>query len=67
MSQQQQNALKARLKAGQGAGAKTGQGFKNYVGGSQTKLTGADAQGNPVFKKLQRESVGYSKFLGCYI
>lgn len=60
-----QNALKARLKAGQGAGAKTGGGFKDYVGGSQTKLTGADAQGNPVFKKLQRESVDfYSSFLG---
>lgn len=64
-----QNALKARLKAGQGAGAKTGGGFQNYVAGSQEKFQGADASGAPVFKKLQREgSYGFeSKFLGGLI
>jgi hypothetical protein len=64
-----QNALKARLKAGQGAGSKTGGGFQNYVAGSQEKFQGADASGNPVFKKLQREGAyGFeSKFLGGLI
>jgi hypothetical protein len=63
------NALKARLKAGQGAGSKTGGGFKNYVAGSQEKFQGADASGAPVFKKLQREGAyGFeSKFFGGLI
>jgi hypothetical protein len=72
MDPKAQNALKARLKAGQGVGAKTGGGFSQYVqgGGGQT-LAGADANGNPVFKQnvkredIQRESVDfYSSFLG---
>ena len=69
MTPQQQNALKARLKAGQGAGAKTGGGFQNYVAGSQEKFQGADASGAPVFKKLQREGAyGFeSKFFGGLI
>jgi hypothetical protein len=69
MDPKAQNALKARLKAGQGAGAKTGGGFQNYVAGSQEKFQGADASGNPVFKKLQREGAyGFeSKFLGGLI
>jgi cell division septation protein DedD len=69
MTTQQQNALKARLKAGQGAGAKTGGGFQNYVAGSQEKFQGADASGAPVFKKLQREGAyGFeSKFFGGLI
>lgn len=72
MDPKAQNALKARLKAGQGAGAKTGGGFNQYVqgGGGQT-LAGADANGNPVFKQnvkredIQREGIDfYSNFLG---
>ena len=71
MTPAQQAALKAKLQgqrqAGKTTATQTGSGFKDYVGGSQTKLTGADAQGNPVFKKLQRESVAFSKFLGVHI
>ena len=69
LDQKAQNALKARLKAGQGAGAKTGGGFQNYVAGSQEKFQGADASGAPVFKKLQREGAyGFeSKFFGGLI
>ena len=69
----QQAALKARLQgqrsAGKSMATSTGSGFNQYVqGGGGQKLAGADAQGNPVFKQnVQRESVGYSKFLGCYI
>jgi hypothetical protein len=69
----QQAALKARLQgqraAGKSMATQTGSGFNQYVqGGGGQKLAGADAQGNPVFKQnVQRESVGYSKFLGCYI
>jgi hypothetical protein len=69
----QQAALKARLQgqraAGKSMATQTGGGFNQYVrGGGGQKLAGADAQGNPVFKQnVQRESVGYSKFLGCYI
>lgn len=69
----QQAALKARLQgqraAGKSMATQTGTGFNQYVqGGGGQKLAGADAQGNPVFKQnVQRESVGYSKFLGCYI
>lgn len=69
----QQAALKARLQgqraAGKSMATQTGAGFNQYVqGGGGQKLAGADAQGNPVFKQnVQRESVGYSKFLGCYI
>jgi hypothetical protein len=62
-----QNALKARLKAKQGTAAKTQTGFNQYVqGGGGSTLSGADAQGNPVFKQnVQREGVEfYSKFLG---
>jgi hypothetical protein len=71
LTQAQQDAMKAKLQgkraAGQTTASQTGSGFKDYVGGSQTKLTGADAQGNPVFKKLQRESVAFSNFLGVHI
>ena len=69
LDQKAQNALKAKLKAGQGAGSKTGGGFKNYVAGSQEKFQGADASGAPVFKKLQREGAyGFeSKFFGGLI
>jgi hypothetical protein len=69
LDQKAQNALKAKLKAGQGAGAKTGGGFQNYVAGSQEKFQGADASGAPVFKKLQREGAyGFeSKFFGGLI
>lgn len=69
----QQAATKARLQgqraAGKSMATQTGGGFNQYVqGGGGQKLAGADAQGNPVFKQnVQRESVGYSKFLGCYI
>ena len=69
----QQAATKARLQgqraAGKSMATQTGTGFNQYVqGGGGQKLAGADAQGNPVFKQnVQRESVGYSKFLGCYI
>jgi hypothetical protein len=59
--------LQGKRAAGQTTASQTGSGFKDYVGGSQTKLTGADAQGNPVFKKLQRESVAFSNFLGVHI
>jgi hypothetical protein len=71
--QAQQAATKARLQgqraAGKSMATQTGGGFNQYVrGGGGQKLAGADAQGNPVFKQnVQRESVGYSKFLGCYI
>jgi len=69
LTPQQIAAKKAEIQgkraAGQTTASQTGSGFKDYVGGSQTKLTGADKQGNPVFKKLQRESVDfYSRFLG---
>ncbi len=71
MTQAQQDALKAKLQgqrqAGKTTATQTGSGFKDYVGGSQTKLAGADASGAPVFKKLQRESVAFSKFLGVHI
>jgi hypothetical protein len=69
MDPKAQNALKARLKAGQGVAQKTGGGFKNYVAGSQEKFQGADASGAPVFKKLQREGAyGFeSKFFGGLI
>jgi len=71
MTQAQQDALKAKLQgqrqAGKTTATQTGSGFKNYVDGSQTKLAGADASGAPVFKKLQRESVAFSKFLGVHI
>lgn len=56
MTPQQINAMKGKLKAGQGMGAKTQSGFSNYVAGSGQRLQGADAQGNPVFKNIQRES-----------
>jgi hypothetical protein len=71
LTQAQQDAMKAKLQGQRAAGkttaSQTGSGFKDYVGGSQTKLAGADASGAPVFKKLQRESVGFSKFLGVHI
>jgi hypothetical protein len=71
MTQAQQDALKAKLQgqrqAGKTTATQTGSGFKDYVDGSQTKLAGADASGAPVFKKLQRESVAFSKFLGVHI
>ena len=63
-----QNALKARLKAGQGAGAKTGSGFNQYVqGGGGQKLAGADAQGNPIFKQNVKREGFESRFLGMII
>ena len=71
LTPQQIAAKKAELQGKRAAGktiaTQTGTGFNDYVSGSQTKLTGADAQGNPVFKKLQRESVAFSKFLGVHI
>ena len=67
LTQAQQDAKKAELKGKRSAGkttaSQTGSGFKDYVGGSQTKLVGADNTGAPVFKKLNRESVGFSNFL----
>ena len=67
LTQAQQDAKKAELKGKRSAGkttaSQTGSGFKDYVGGSQTKLVGADKTGAPVFKKLNRESVGFSNFL----
>ena len=67
LTQTQQDAKKAELKgkrlAGKTTASQTGSGFKDYVGGSQTKLVGADKTGAPVFKKLNRESVGFSNFL----
>jgi len=61
MTQAQQNAMKAKLQgqrvAGKTTASQTGSGFKNYVAGSEEKMTGVDASGAPVFKKLQRESV----------
>ena len=70
LNQQQQNALKAKIKGQRAAGkttaSQTGSGFSNYVkgGGGQT-LAGTDAQGNPVFKQnVQRENVDFfSNFL----
>lgn len=71
MTPAQQAALKAKLQgqrqAGKTTATQTGSGFKNYVGGSQEKMAGVDASGAPVFKKLQRESVGFSNFLGMTI
>jgi hypothetical protein len=71
MTQAQQDAMKARLQGQRAAGkttaSQTGAGFKNYVGGSEEKMTGVDASGAPVFKKLQRESVAFSNFLGVHI
>ena len=67
LTQAQQDAKKAELKGKRSAGkttaSQTGSGFKDYVGGSQTKLVGADKTGAPVYKKLNRESVGFSNFL----
>ena len=67
-------ATKARLQgqraAGKSMASSTGGGFNKYVqgGGGQT-MTGADKQGNPVFKQnVKREDVQFeSKFLGIMI
>jgi len=71
LTQAQQDAMKARLQGQRAAGkttaSQTGSGFKDYVGGSEQKMAGVDASGAPVFKKLQRESVAFSKFLGVHI
>jgi hypothetical protein len=71
MTPAQQAALKDKLQgqrqAGKTTATQTGSGFKDYVGGSQEKMAGVDASGAPVFKKLQRESVGFSNFLGMAI
>ena len=71
LTQAQQDAMKAKLQgqrqAGKTTATQTGSGFKDYVGGSQEKMAGVDASGAPVFKKLQRESVAFSKFLGVHI
>jgi hypothetical protein len=71
LTQAQQDAMKARLQGQRAAGkttaSQTGSGFKDYVGGSEEKMAGVDASGAPVFKKLQRESVAFSKFLGVHI
>lgn len=68
MTQAQQDALKAKLQgqrqAGKTTATQTSSGFKNYVGGSGERMTGVDASGAPVYQKIQRESVGYSNFLG---
>lgn len=68
MTQAQQDAMKAKLQgkraAGQTTTSQTGSGFKDYVGGSQNKMT-TNPDGSTSIKKLQRESVDfYSSFLG---
>ena len=71
LTSQQIAAKKAELQGKRAAGkttaTQTGSGFKDYVAGSQTNMVGADATGAPVFKKTQRESVGFSSFLGVHI
>ena len=72
MNPDQVAAKKAELKGRRQAGTSTatagGSGFKDYVGGSGERFQGADAQGNPVFKKINRESVEFhSRFLGMVI
>ena len=61
--------LQGRRAAGNSTATATGSGFKNYVAGSGERLQGADAQGNPVFKKIAREGTYQfeSKFLGGWI
>ena len=59
--------MQGKRAAGKTTASQTGSGFKDYVGGSQEKMAGVDASGAPVFKKLQRESVGFSNFLGLHI
>jgi len=68
LTPQQIAAKKAEIKgkraAGQTTASQTGSGFKDYVGGSQNKLT-TNPDGSTSMKKLQRESVDfYSRFLG---
>lgn len=61
--------LQGRRAAGNSTATATGSGFQNYVAGSGERLQGADAQGNPVFKKIAREGAYQfeSKFLGGWI
>ena len=63
----QQAAKKAEILGRRGAGtttaSQTGSGFKDYVGGSQNKMT-TNPDGSTTMNKLQRESVGFSNFLG---
>lgn len=71
LSPAQQAAMKAKLQgqrqAGKTTAAQTGSGFKDYVGGSQNKLT-TNPDGSTSMKKLQRESVKFrSNFLGMII
>jgi hypothetical protein len=70
MTQAQQDAMKAKLQgqrqAGKTTASQTGAGFKDYVGGSQNKLT-TNPDGSTSMTKLQRESVIYSNFLGQMI
>ena len=68
LTPQQIAAKKAEIQgkraAGQTTASQTGSGFKDYVGGSQNKLT-TNPDGSTSMKKLQRESVDfYSSFLG---
>jgi len=68
LTPQQIAAKKAEIQgkraAGQTTASQTGSGFKDYVGGSQNKLT-TNPDGSTSMKKLQRESVDfYSRFLG---
>ena len=48
-------ALKGRLRAGQGLGQRTPGGFNNYVGGSGQRIQGANPNGSPRVVNIQRE------------
>jgi hypothetical protein len=72
MTAAQQAALKAKLQgqrqAGKSIATQTSGSFKDYVGGSGETMTGVDASGAPIYKKIQRESVEFrSNFLGMMI
>lgn len=57
--------LGGRRQAGTSTATQTGSGFKNYTAGSGQRMTGVDAKGAPVFRKIQRENTEfYSNFLG---
>jgi hypothetical protein len=57
-AQPNQQALKGRLKAGQGLGQQTPGGFGNYVAGSGQRIQGANPDGSPRVANIQRESQG---------
>jgi hypothetical protein len=54
-AQPNQQALKGRLKAGQGIGQQTPSGFGNYVAGSGQRIQGANPDGSPRVANIQRE------------